>query len=140
MNLKRWFPFILFLLFVLGIIAGADSGRLRWFLDWVGGIPLGDKVGHVFLIGTLAFLLNAALSGRVVNSERFRFQLGGVIVFVLITVEEFSQIWIPSRTFDLKDLAANYIGIFCAEMLARWLRSRLRRSEENGDAISASGA
>jgi polysaccharide biosynthesis protein VpsQ len=50
--------------------------------------------------------------------------LGCLIIAVAMTIEEFSQIWIPNRTFDLMDLAANYLGI----SIAGWIRIRQKFS------------
>ncbi len=118
-SLRRWLPFLLWLALVAAIIRTADRAGMREFFNWLNGWPGGDKAGHIFLIGTLAFLFNHALAGRTTRLGRWRLQMGGVIVAALMTVEEFSQIWIPSRTFDLLDLAANYLGVVLAEMLTR---------------------
>ncbi len=118
-TLRCWLPFALWLLLVGGIIACADRGGLRGFLRLVYDFPGGDKAGHIFLIGTLTFLLNHALAGRTVAVGKCRVQLGGIIIAAVMTVEEVSQIWIPSRTFDLLDLAANYTGVLCAGWLTR---------------------
>jgi hypothetical protein len=123
-TLKRWLPFSLWFLFVGGVVVCADEGKIRAFLAWVNSIPLGDKVGHVFLIGTLASLLNHALAGRTVTIARWRVPLAPLLVAAMMTCEETSQIWIPSRTFDLLDLAANYTGCIAAGLLAHWLALR----------------
>jgi polysaccharide biosynthesis protein VpsQ len=120
MLLKRWLPFCFFLLFVSGIIIANDLGRLRGIIQWVNILPFGDKFGHFVLIGTLAFLLNYAFNGRMIKIGRQKVLLGCSIVAVAITIEELSQIWIPSRTFDLVDLAANYCGIAISGLF--WLR------------------
>jgi polysaccharide biosynthesis protein VpsQ len=117
---NRWWPFSLFLLFVAGIIIGSDLGRLRSITGWVGSFPFGDKCGHLVLIGTLTFLLNYGLNGRMLKIGRLNLLLGCAIVAVGITIEEISQIWIPLRTFDLVDLSANYFGIALAGFV--WLR------------------
>jgi hypothetical protein len=49
------------------------------------------------------------------------FLLGSMIVAVLCTIEEFTQIRIPWRTFDYGDLAADYAGILFFGWLARRL-------------------
>jgi polysaccharide biosynthesis protein VpsQ len=90
-------------------------------------VPGGDKLGHALFIGTLAFLLNYALAGRMIRIGSLKILLGCWIIAVAMTVEEFSQIWIPSRTFDLVDLAANYFGITLAGWL--WFRSNPRPTE-----------
>jgi polysaccharide biosynthesis protein VpsQ len=119
MRLQRWLPFCLFFLFVAGIIVGSDLGRLRSITGWVNSVPFGDKCGHLALIGTLTFLLNYALSGRMVKIGRLKILLGCTIVAVAMTVEECSQIWFPARTFDLIDLSANYLGITLAGLMWR---------------------
>ncbi len=112
-NLMRlkWLPFSLFFLFVTGIIIGNDLGQLRTIVNWVGSLPFGDKIGHMVFMGTLAFLLDYALDGRMVKIGGLKVLLGCSIVAIGITIEEISQIWIPWRTFDLVDLSANYLGI-----------------------------
>ncbi len=108
-----------------GVIICADRRQLGGFFRWVNGIPFGDKAGHFFLIGVLALLLNHALSYRVHRIRDGHWQLGGLVVFLIITVEEFSQLWFSSRTFDLGDLAANAVGVLAAE----WIARRRKRSE-----------
>lgn len=124
--MKRWSFFAIWLIFVGGVIVCADRGVLRGFFRWINSIPFGDKAGHVFLIGIMAHLLNCAMAGRTFGIGRSRWQLGGLIVAAVMTIEEISQIWIPSRTFDFGDLAANYAGVLLAEWRAR--RAMVRRS------------
>lgn len=92
---------------------------MRGFLGWVNSLPLGDKAGHFFLIGTMAHLLNYALRFRTWGIGRLPLQSGGMVILALITAEEFSQIWIPDRTFDAGDLLANTAGVLLAELVAR---------------------
>jgi polysaccharide biosynthesis protein VpsQ len=121
----KWIPFSLFFLFVVGIIVADDLGRLQTIIHWVGSFPLGDKWGHFIMIGTLTFLLNHALDGRMLKIGGRKVLLGCAVVTVGMTLEEFSQIWIPSRTFDLVDLSANYLGICLAGWI--WLRRNSAR-------------
>ncbi len=89
----------------------------------MNSFPFGDKAGHSFLIGVMAFLLNHALAYRTCSIRFTRVQLGGLVILALITLEEFSQLWFTSRTFDVGDLLANTLGVLAAECFARW-RSR----------------
>ena len=114
--LRRWVQFAVFLIFIVGVIYAADRHLARGFFGWVQSFPLGDKSGHFVLMGTLAFLLNRALAGRAIPPG---VQLGGIIVAVFVVVEEFSQLWLPWRTFDYGDLVADFIGIALADCLAR---------------------
>ena len=120
-RLFRWLPFLGWLAFIVTVIACADSGTHQRLYSWVYRQPMGDKAGHVFLIGSLAALLNYALRWRSTSLGWTRLQVGGLVIAALMTAEEFSQIWIATRTFDLLDLGSNYLGILCAEMLARWI-------------------
>jgi polysaccharide biosynthesis protein VpsQ len=120
---RRWAPFALVLLIVIGAVFAADFRKGGAIFAWIERHPGSDKVAHFLLLGTLAFSLNCALQGRRARIGPCVLLLGGVLVGVGITVEEFSQLWIPGRTFDWRDLAANYAGIACADWLARrWLR------------------
>jgi glycopeptide antibiotics resistance protein len=67
----------------------------------------------------MALLFNHALACRTAPVNRARLQLGGLIVGTVITVEEFSQLWFSSRTFDAGDLLANWVGVLVAELLVR---------------------
>ncbi len=110
---------MLWLGFVAGVIICADRRLLGWFFGWVNGIPFGDKAGHFFLIGVLAMLLNHALSYQVHRISRWQWQRGGLVVLLVMTMEEFSQLWFSSRSFDVGDLLANALGVLAAEWIAR---------------------
>jgi hypothetical protein len=112
---KRWLPFAVFLCLCAGIVVAADRGTLTAALGWINSIPFFDKAGHILLIGTLAFLLNYALAGRKLGP----LQLGGLIIAAVMTIEEYSQAWIPTRSCSWADLAANYTGVLCAEIAWR---------------------
>lgn len=120
----RWLPFLLAATCLSGIIWAANRGTLGWFLVLVHSVPLGDKVAHLLGLGGVAFLLNVALRGRVWSPGAGRFQVGGSLVALVITLEEFSQIWVPGRRFDLGDLLCNYLGICLASLAVRWMFRR----------------
>jgi len=81
------------------------------FFKLIEHVPMGDKFAHITLVGTLAFLLNLILGAKTFTIRKMELLLGSCIVFGIMTVEEFSQIYIPMRNFDLVDLMANYLGI-----------------------------
>jgi polysaccharide biosynthesis protein VpsQ len=120
MQLQRWLPFFIFSLFIIGTIVANDLGRIKSIINLINSLPFGDKFGHIIFIGTLAYLLNYALADRLLKIGNYKILLGCLIIAVTMTIEEFSQIWIPNRTFDLIDLAANYLGI----SIAGWTRIR----------------
>jgi VanZ family protein len=73
-----------------------------------------DKVGHLVGYGGVAFLAVAFFGRR--RSLR-------VVATVLVaaTLEEISQRAFPTRTFDLADMAMNWIGVLGGGALARRL-------------------
>jgi len=112
----------MYTIFIGSIIYAANSNSLYpTLLEWVRATPGMDKLGHFVLVGTLAFLVNWILSCRTISVAGRRLFLGSIICFALFTAEEISQIWIPSRTFDLFDFLANTLGILLIGSLAKML-------------------
>lgn len=103
---------VFFLLFILTVVASADTGIGDHVYSFVFAVPFGDKIGHFLLMGTLSLLVNLALGARTVQFGRYDILLGSLLVAIGITLEELSQIWIVTRSFSLLDLAANYAGIW----------------------------
>ena len=93
-------------------------------LNFVGNIPYGDKLGHFVLMGGFSFLLNLVLSAKTFGFGKFNYLLGSLIVFVVVTLEEISQIFVSGRTFDWGDLIFDYFGIFVFGELARFICQR----------------
>ena len=116
--------------FVLAVIIFlADRKGTSYLLNFVGNIPYGDKLGHFCLMGGFAFLLNLVLDARTIKFWKFNFLLGSLIVLTIVTLEEFSQIFIRGRTFDLGDLFFDYLGIFLFGELARFICRRYKKKE-----------
>lgn len=106
----KWLT-ILFALFIILIITLADTGNLG-ILQTVNRIPLGDKAGHFFLYGILTLLLDLTLFRSIPIQSRTRVAvISGLILALLIGLEEFSQRNFSSRTFSLGDLTASYLGV-----------------------------
>jgi VanZ family protein len=101
------------------IVVLANTGNLGPILHLVGQVPYGDKLAHFVLMGLFAFAVCLALgrreSGR--SPERAA-RLGGIGVFVVVFVEELSQRFVATRTFDLVDLTADFFGIALGATLA----------------------
>ncbi|HEY0427719.1 MAG TPA: VanZ family protein [Pyrinomonadaceae bacterium] len=117
-------------IFILaGIIVLADLKGTQYLLNFVRFVPYGDKVGHFLLMGTFSFLLNLTLNAKTFRLWRINFLLGTLIVLVVVTLEEFSQIFIRGRSFDLIDLAVDYAGIFLFGELARLICRKFLRKE-----------
>lgn len=102
----------------IGIILAADrgGGHVWHFLT---DLPLGDKVGHLGLVGTLSLLLNLSLKGRRAPRPLSGIMLGSLLIAIAMTLEECSQAFFPSRTLDLFDGLANLAGTAIGEVVAR---------------------
>src|SRR4030095_3965187 len=120
----KWLT-ILFALFIILIIVLADLGKLG-ILQIVNRIPLGDKAGHFILYGILTLLINLTLFRSVPAQGRGRIAvISGLILALLIGLEEFSQRNFANRTFSLGDLTASYLGVIFFSWIA--LRTKSRR-------------
>lgn len=108
---------IAFIFFISIIIFLANTGGDLGLLVLIHKIPMGDKLAHMLVVGTLAFLVNLSLKAQTFNFLNFQTLVGSAIIFCSITVEECSQMWIVHRNFDLLDLTFNYIGVFIASWI-----------------------
>ena len=84
-------------------------------------LPYDDKLAHFFLVGALALLVNLSLSLSQVTIRKIKILKGSLVLLVLVTLEEFSQMLFPARSFSWFDLFANYAGILCFGRAAIYL-------------------
>jgi VanZ family protein len=110
---------VAFVAFLVALVALADSGHGQQLFLLAKKIPAGDKVGHFVLFGTLSFLVNLILRAEEIRFRRMTILKGSAIVASLVTIEEFSQLFFRSRSFDLGDLTADILGICLCGWLAR---------------------
>lgn len=115
---------VLFTLFIIAIIVLADKNALPPFIRAIYDFPNGDKVGHFILFGLLNFILTLTFLRALPNHARSRVALlVGLILALAITLEEFSQRYFSSRTFDLVDLAASFLGL----LVGGWVAFKLKK-------------
>ena len=105
-----------FFAFLVLIIYQADTAYYNFAFKMVGKIPYGDKIGHIVLYGIMAFLLNYGFRGR----KWFKIQIGSLIVLLFSVLEEISQAYFPSRSFDWADIMASVVGIVLFTVLFQW--------------------
>ena len=97
------------------------SFQPEWF-EFVRDLPGRDKLIHFLGAGLLSILIVTGFSSIVIYNRTYGpFSMLGAIT-LLITLEEFGQLVIPSRTFDLTDLGWSYAGIVVFGLPAIWLR------------------
>lgn len=121
---RRWLFAGIYLAIIITIIVIADGKATYRWLSFARGWPYGDKISHFLLMGGLSFMVNWAMVCRKLRLGRWEVLRGSAIVAVLVTLEEFSQLFIRYRTFDLSDLACDFAGIFLFGQLASWLTKR----------------
>ena len=122
----RWVLPLSFFIFISYIIFLANTANYNFAFRVVGDIPYGDKIAHALLYGMMALFLNYALSFRRVRLPTHILKslpqtigalanapyMGSIIVLTFATLEELSQYYIPSRTFDMGDLLADFVGVY----------------------------
>jgi VanZ family protein len=127
----KWLA-ILFALIIILIIVLADLGTLPSYLQFWNDLPYGDKAGHFILYGILTLLVDLALFRSLpYRSRKWLAVTSGLILAVLIGLEEFSQQYFDNRTSSLKDLAASYLGV----IFFSWLALRVRRTVAKSESV-----
>jgi VanZ family protein len=113
----KWLT-VLFALFIILIIILADTGNLG-ILYYINRVPYADKVGHFILYGILALLIDLTFFRSFPSrSRRWVAVVSGLILALLIGLEELSQRNFSTRTFSLADLSASYLGLIFFSWLA----------------------
>ena len=115
--MKTILPALLFLFFILLIIVAADAGVLASYLGFIYDFPGGDKVGHFVLYGILSFLMARAFP-RPVRLGRISAPIVTLILLAFAALEEYSQNFFATRTYDLVDLTFSFLGILAGAWLA----------------------
>ncbi|HEY1172422.1 MAG TPA: VanZ family protein [Verrucomicrobiae bacterium] len=114
----RWLAAVYVLIIAL-VVMLANDGHYSFIFTWIRAIPDADKIGHFVLMGGLSFVVNLACGLRTFTALKRPWLLGSAIVTVIVVLEEISQAWVPTRTFDLVDLLFDFLGIYCFALLAR---------------------
>jgi VanZ family protein len=111
----------------VAVILLADRGMLSRPFTRIYDFPYGDKLGHFILFGLLNFFLTRAFLAAFPLRPPSRVALStGLILALLVGLEEYSQKYYPLRTFDLVDLLASYLGLLAGGWFA--IRQKKRRS------------
>ncbi|MBN1318394.1 MAG: VanZ family protein [Anaerolineales bacterium] len=116
MNIKHLTVF--FIAFIILVILAANLGLGPLLFPFVSSVPGSDKILHLLMMGILSFLVNAVLSGSKVQIFKASLLKGSLIVLIVVTIEEVSQLFLQYRTFTITDLLFDYIGIVLFGRLA----------------------
>lgn len=107
-----------FMAFLIWIIYQINTGSQMLLIRMADIVPMGDKVGHFFVMGFLAYLVNIVMKCKLVRVGPVDLLMGSLIVFTFVFAEEVSQLFIRGRTFSLLDLGSDILGIWTFGWLA----------------------
>ena len=125
--MKKWLlpTTILFSLFIIALVIGADAGQFPQRLKYLYDFPGGDKAGHFILFGVLSFLLNSSALVLFPKQNPARLVLtASLLLSILIGLEEWSQALFPARTMSITDLIASFAGVILFACLAWYFDNR----------------
>lgn len=106
-------------LFIIAAVVIANLGYGATWWPFLDHIPYGDKLGHIGLFGALGFLCNLALPDfRLRHLPRW-ITATTFILIILVSLEEISQAFIPTRTCDFFDWLADLTGLAIGQIAAR---------------------
>jgi polysaccharide biosynthesis protein VpsQ len=126
----KWLT-IIYALFLVVLVVLASQKQYLFLFRFVRRTPHADKVGHLLLMGLLSFLVNLAISCKRIKIGRVQLLAGSLLVGLVVTLEELSQIFLRYRSFDLIDLAFDYAGILLFGYLAcRLMKFRPARQDK----------
>ena len=127
-KVKNYFTIsaIIFGLFLGGIILLADTRPP--VIKFTESIPFFDKIGHFFLMGIFAFIVNMALSCKTFSVGDYNILTGSTVVLALVLLEEFSQIFITYRSFSYFDILFDILGIAAFSYLSIVTYKKLKQA------------
>jgi VanZ family protein len=125
----KWLAVVYVLILVL-IVFLADQKAYQFLFRPIRNMPYGDKAGHFILMGLFSLILNTALSCKTVRAWKLNLLMGSLIVAMVVTLEEFSQLFIRYRSFDPVDLMFDYAGILLFGRFAVWMGRRFAKSAQ----------
>ncbi len=106
------------IVFLFWILYLANTGSDSVFFDLIKMIPYGDKVGHICLFGLITLVMIFATKHKAMFIKGRKIYYGAMMVITFVVVEEFTQLFIATRHFELIDLVADAIGITTASFVA----------------------
>lgn len=103
------------------------------------GIAFADKAAHFLEYAFFVLLLIRAFSNPLVSSRRFvLYGLAVVVSLVFAALDEYHQKFVPGRTADLYDLAADSLGILAGSTVRFCMFETAEKSRErDGTAADA---
>lgn len=126
MNKKGLFLSIGFFAFMVWGIYMANTGQRMFLFDIADKTPMGDKVGHFFAFGLICWFLNYAFEYKRMELFSISIFKGTFWVASFAILEEFSQAFISTRSFDLVDLTFDGLGMLVFSYVSLVLSRRYK--------------
>ncbi|HOY70097.1 MAG TPA: VanZ family protein [Methylotenera sp.] len=114
--------------FIIWIIFRTDTNQPTVFHRIALALPYGDKIGHFCIFFILTLSANLAFQLKRIRVFGAHLFFGAVLILLFGLAEELSQLYFPKRTFDLKDITADLLGIFTASFATKWLAKKFKIS------------
>ncbi|QWF71185.1 VanZ family protein [Methylomonas paludis] len=111
----------------IGLLFTESSHPSAEIFDKIEGL---DKVAHFFAFGVLSLLASAASLLLSSKPSLSIFSAPLLIVSVVGALEEWYQMYVPTRNASFADLMADVLGAIFAILLANWL-ARLNRTHQH---------
>ena len=125
----KWLTGIFILILILIVII-ANLGLGPIYFPFIFNIPGLDKAGHFFLMGFLSFLVNILFKSERIQILSLNFFIGSLIVILVVSLEELSQIFLIYRAFSWLDLAFDLGGIYLGGRLASLQLKKLKEERK----------
>jgi len=123
MKIIKWLTGVFILVLIL-IVVIANLGLGSTYFPFIYIIPGLDKIGHFLLMGVLSFLINLLFKAKRIQISSLDILLGSLVVILVVTLEELSQLFLIFRAFSWVDLVFDFGGVFLGGQLAAWLIKR----------------
>ena len=108
-------------LFLMALLMAYSGIPFAYFvLTLLHEIPAGDKLAHLFIVAALTWSMLQLLQDWSIRIGNREIPLGVILVLIIMTLEEFLQLTIPYRNFEILDLLSNYLGIILACCINQW--------------------
>lgn len=113
-----------FFIFIVAVVVMANTGALPAPLKALYDFPYGDKAGHLILFGIMNLLATWTFIRALPRRRPSLVALSVALILALgVTIEEYSQQFMPRRTFSYADLAFSYMGL----LLGGWIGWRMNQ-------------
>jgi len=104
------------LVFIANLNLGIINNHTLYFLKF---IPHADYIARVVIFFIFTLSLNSLLRFKPISILELNLSLGTIFTILFATIEEFSQLYLINRYFDILDILFSYAGIIVAHIATK---------------------